>query len=258
MPMSTRECCEFLSWDSEFFGQRIARVSGDRLDRDSIQGIDRWCHENAIDCLYFLADAKDAETLRLAECSGYHLVDVRLTFERQIRNGEIWTDTSAPTNGAIVRPFAPNDLAALQALARDSYRDSRFYFDPCFRKSHCDMLYETWIRRSCEGYADVVLVAEMQDRPVGYITGHLRVERREGQIGLVGVNSEARGFGIGMRLVRAVLNWFAVHRADTAIVVTQGRNVSAQRMYQRCGFLTREMKLWYHKWFIDCGQELGK
>jgi len=34
-----------------------------------------------------------------------------------------------------------------------------------------------------------------------------------------------------------------------AEVVTQGRNYGAQRMYQRCGFVTRTTELWYHKWF---------
>ena len=32
-------------------------------------------------------------------------------------------------------------------------------------------------------------------------------------------------------------------------VVTQGRNIAGQRLYQRCGFLTRSVELWYHKWY---------
>ena len=43
---------------------------------------------------------------------------------------------------------------------RDSHRDSRFYYDPGFPNQRCDELYETWIDRSCHGYADTVLVAE--------------------------------------------------------------------------------------------------
>jgi hypothetical protein len=32
--------------------------------------------------------------------------------------------------------------------------------------------------------------------------------------------------------------------------VTQGRNLAAQRLYQRTGFLIRDLQLWYHKWYL--------
>jgi len=32
-------------------------------------------------------------------------------------------------------------------------------------------------------------------------------------------------------------------------VVTQGRNLAAQRLYQRNGFVTASLQLWYHRWF---------
>jgi ribosomal protein S18 acetylase RimI-like enzyme len=31
-------------------------------------------------------------------------------------------------------------------------------------------------------------------------------------------------------------------------VVTQGRNVAAQKLYQSCGFTTCSVQLWYHWW----------
>ena len=36
---------------------------------------------------------------------------------------------------------------------------------------------------------------------------------------------------------------------DRVQVVTQGRNVRAQRVYQRCGFVSAQLQLWYHRWF---------
>ena len=47
--------CRHLSWDSEFFGLRIARLDGARLHPDEVEKIDRWCIAERIDCLYFLA-----------------------------------------------------------------------------------------------------------------------------------------------------------------------------------------------------------
>jgi len=45
------------------------------------------------------------------------------------------------------------------------------------------------------------------------------------------------------------MNWFADQNASNITVVTQGRNVAAQRLYQRLGFVTRSLELTYHKWF---------
>jgi RimJ/RimL family protein N-acetyltransferase len=45
------------------------------------------------------------------------------------------------------------------------------------------------------------------------------------------------------------LQWFADQGMDSMEVVTQGRNVAAQRLYQKCGFATKEVQLWYHHWF---------
>ncbi len=252
--MTSAMLCEFLPWDTEFFGQRIGRVIGNSLDAESMEAVLRWCEQNEIACLYFLADSTDARTIQLAEQHDFHFVDVRVTLERGL--------SSTPDNGflssmseAVVRPALFTDLEALQLLAKDSYQDSRFYFDPCFPRERCSALYQTWIRRSCEGYADFVWVAELGGKPVGYITCQLSEDRKAGQIGLVGVGEEGRGHGIGTLLVQTALNWFVSVGGETALVVTQGRNIAAQRLYQHCGFVTREVAIWYHKWFIECERE---
>jgi hypothetical protein len=41
--------------------------------------------------------------------------------------------------------------------------------------------------------------------------------------------------------------------AQDVAVVTQGRNGAAQRLYQRCGFVTHALDLWYHKWYSTSG-----
>jgi ribosomal protein S18 acetylase RimI-like enzyme len=152
-----------------------------------------------------------------------------------------------------IRQTNPDDLPALQDMARKGFRDTRFYYDPCFPVERCDALYETWITRSCsEDFADVVIVADLDSRPVGYITCRLSDDKMRGQIGLVGVAASAQGRGVGRQLVRESLNWFAQRGVEVVDVVTQGRNVPAQRLYQSAGFVTHTVQLWYHKWFIDC------
>jgi ribosomal protein S18 acetylase RimI-like enzyme len=92
-----------------------------------------------------------------------------------------------------------------------------------------------------------VLVALDTGKPVGYISCHLKGQI--GQIGLLGVSANAQGKGYGSQLIEAAFCWFAEHGAGEVSVVTQGRNVGAQRVYQKYGFLTKSVHLWYHRWF---------
>lgn len=237
--------CQYLDWDSDFFGCRIARITTNRLSPEIIEHIWAWRKSHAIDCLYFLGDAIDADTVKLAEDNGFRLVDMRVTLEKQLNGMPV---AEKGTCQGIVRPCTLDDISALRAIARVSHRDSRFYYDPNFPIPLCDALYETWIEKSCNGYADAVLVAELQGRPAGYISCHL-LEPAKGQIGLAGICADSQGKGLGQSLVNESLRWFAERGVTHVTVVTQGRNCKAQRLYQKCGFLTQSVQLWYHSWF---------
>jgi dTDP-4-amino-4,6-dideoxy-D-galactose acyltransferase len=208
-----------------------------------VQSARVWCEANTIDCLYFLADAGDELTVPLAEQNGFNLVDVRVTLQLNLQK--------RPSAGVKlpleIRVASRSDRAALVAIARVSHRDTRFHYDRHFARERCDDLYATWIEQSCDGYADIVLVADRDGQAVGYVTGHLR-EQGVGQIGLFAVSSEYQGQGVGRALAEACLNWFDERGMKTGLVVTQGRNIAAQKLYQACGFRTDALNLWYHYW----------
>jgi dTDP-4-amino-4,6-dideoxy-D-galactose acyltransferase len=238
---ATEPLCSYLDWDSNFFDRRIARLNAPRLDETIAAQALQWCRENRIDCLYFLADSDHSETGRLAESNGFQLVDVRLTYERAV--GSDVGDESA----TFVRFAQEDDLQALRAIARSSHHDSRFYFDGHFDRANCDRFYQTWIENSFRGFAQAVLVAERDRVPAGYLTCHYKKE--ESQIGLVGVSRDHQGKGLGSTLVQSFLAWSRRQGAARAKVVTQGRNVGAQRLYEKVGFLIATQQLWYHRWF---------
>jgi ribosomal protein S18 acetylase RimI-like enzyme len=251
------EQAEILGWDSGFWGFRTARVVGDTLTSERVRQLDDWCRREGVRCLYFLARSDDSTTTHLAETSGFRSADVRLTLERRnpssSMTASLTVEPSPPPRQGAIRQARPDDLAALQRIARESHRDSRFYYDPGFPRPLCDLLYETWIKVDLDGAACQVLVAEIDGVPVGYITCHLD-DSRAGRISLVGVESRAQGRGIGRALVDGALSWFAANAiAAKVVVTTQGRNVAAQRLYQRCGFVTQAVQLWYHKWYPTGG-----
>jgi dTDP-4-amino-4,6-dideoxy-D-galactose acyltransferase len=243
------EPCEFLAWDTDFWGCRIGRSNVHRLTADDCASILVWVDTNCIDCLYFLADADDPETLFLAQEHGFVLRDIRVTFDVSL-NG---TQELTFPESLKIRPFQPDDLDILRSISRTAFGQTRFYNDPCFPDSMCDALYDIWVRKSCvEGYADQVMVAETGGQVIGYVTCHKNAAKSEGSIGLIGIAEEGRGQQIGQHLLRAAFNWFAEQNLASVSVVTQGANISAQRLYQKCGFRTRSLQLWYHRWTSNC------
>jgi dTDP-4-amino-4,6-dideoxy-D-galactose acyltransferase len=245
--------CELLSWDTDFFGCRLARVRSNTLQPEVMAAIDDWCWSNQIRGLYFLSSADDPATIRIVEQHGFGLVDIRVTLARGLTNSGLPID-SFTVFGIHIRPVRPNDLPGLQAMARTGHQDTRFFSDRHFSRQRAEDLYSTWIYLETQGRAQVVFVAAgTNDQPIGYASCHLDAPGRKGQIGLVGVATEARGQGVGKCLVQAALDWFRNQGAQEVSVVTQGKNLAAQRLYQKCGFLSRNLELWYHKWYPIVG-----
>jgi GNAT superfamily N-acetyltransferase len=251
MNIPNNSTCEFLSWDSEFFGFPIGRICGDSLDDKLLKEADKWSNANKIRCLYCLLRPDNPAALQAAEKHSFNLVDIRVTFTRTF-------DVSLPTayprlvpNGQI-RPVEPSDIPQLQVLARTAHSDTRFFNDPHFSYGMAEELYETWIALESQGRAQKVLVAiSEKGAPIGYISCHVDSAKRVGRIELVGVAAESRGKGVGKSLVLAALDWLSQQGLVRSTVVTQGRNIMAQRLYQRCGFVTENLQLWYHKWYPE-------
>jgi len=234
--------CFYLEWDSKFFEKQIARLNRPRLDERVVAEALAWCNSNRIDCLYFLADSDHPETPPLAAANNFLTTDIRMTLERRIG-----AEGSARVSPDSIRFAREEDLPALRSIARTGHRDSRFYFDANFDRSKCDLLYETWIENSFRGFAHAVLVAESKGEAAAYLTCHLKGQ--ESQIGLIGVAEAHRGKGMAGKLLERFQLWSVEQGANRATVVTQGRNLLAQRLYQRNGYVTRSLQLWYHRWF---------
>jgi dTDP-4-amino-4,6-dideoxy-D-galactose acyltransferase len=231
-------------------------VRGNRLTRETLARIERWAARERVECLYFLADAADPETAPLAEEAGFRLVDVRITLDRQLRSGGggAGGGAAAAAPAVALRRAAPADVPELRRIAAASHHDSRFYHDPHFDRGRCGELYSIWIENCCGDPDGAVLVAAAA-RPAagagaicGYVTAGLPPDG-QGRIGLFAVAATAQGQGIGGRLIAAALEWLEDRGAATVSVVTQGRNVRAQRIYQQFGMRTRSLELWYHRWW---------
>ena len=234
--------CNVLTWDSAHFGFNIGKVEPGFLSELSHEELTDWSRQNDVCCLYLTCEISDKKSISYAEKNGFRLVDMRITLEKYLANlGDI-----EPINE--IRYSTDADVPHLKAIAHSIYHDTRFYYDERFPKDKVDTLYETWIEKSHTGFADAVLVYDNGNSILGYISCHLKADS-VGNIGLVGVAETAQGMKLGGKLVRSALAWFAEKGVIKATVVTQGRNLRAQRLYQREGFITSSIELIFHKWF---------
>jgi dTDP-4-amino-4,6-dideoxy-D-galactose acyltransferase len=236
---------EKLDWDSEFFARRIGRARVGRLDDAIARRLVEEATAAGLECVYFIAAIDDLDTVLAAEAHGFHLVDVRVVLERA-------TDLPLPDGDDrerfVIDGARADDLPRLEEIARQVARQSRYAFDRRFAPADTERLYRTWVGNALAGYADAVLVAREAagGPPLGFVCCKMHGELCDLQ--LVGVDVAHRQRRIAHALLCASLGWATGRGARRLQMVTQARNVAAQRLCQGLGFLTREVSLYYHLW----------
>jgi dTDP-4-amino-4,6-dideoxy-D-galactose acyltransferase len=250
--MQTTHCAdtfriERLPWDSAHFGRPVARLHATSLDATALRLAIESARAAGIHLVYFTVDRQDSlpEAL-LLELVGYE-VDRKATFCARL-NGDC---SIVLENGLVIsryptRPPSPR----LIELAISAGGHSRFRRDPRIPTERFQALYERWITRSTLGeIADLVLVASERDKPdetIGLVT--LANTESAASIGLIAVESEARGRGVGTSLLRGSHQWLAARGARRVSVATQLENHAACRLYEKAGYQLASVKLVYHFW----------
>ncbi|MCW2954492.1 MAG: putative acetyltransferase [Conexibacter sp.] len=238
----TSALVEPLPWDSEFFGLPIARVPATAGDAERLDAAVRQCERDGIRCAYLLVDAAQESASALAQERGFVLRDVRVELDRPIGAAD---NIPAPAPAPIA-PAVPEQTTALERLTRERFTISRFFADPRFPQERCSELYVQFLRRGLA--PDSRRQTLVLGAALGYVVCHLDEESGVGTIELIATARDSpRGAGGG--LVRAASAVFATAGMRSATVVTQGRNVAAQRTYQGAGYRTCRTSLWFHRWF---------
>jgi dTDP-4-amino-4,6-dideoxy-D-galactose acyltransferase len=242
--MSDPVDCQFLEWDTDFFGVRVARIKSIPRDVATMRLVLEWCHDNTIDCAYLLLPFDDATAASLAQSNGFFMTDVRLTIERQA------APLSPHDHGSVsIRPTVPADVGILKSIARGSYKHARYYYDPNFAIARVDELYAIWTENHARQLPpQQVLTARIDDEPVGYTSFHI-AENGQGQIDLLAVDTAVRGANLGRALVQQALQVIEDAAVPNTVVITQGRNIPAQRLFHKYGFIATKADVWFHRWF---------
>lgn len=236
-----------LDWDSRHFGLEIAQLDQPPDTEAELALVMHEARESGIACVYCLVAADDFEQAWRLESAGFVARDLRLEFGRPV-------DTPRAKGVAELRRCTDADVDALARMSATGFRGTRFAADPGFPRAAVARLYDLWLRNSVAGYAEAVLVSGPSGAPQGFVTLHSSAE--VARIGLIAVDPAARGGGVGQRLVAGAISWAADRRCRALRVVTQGSNTAAQRLYQRCGFLSATAHTWFHAWPVRARERM--
>jgi dTDP-4-amino-4,6-dideoxy-D-galactose acyltransferase len=241
-------CWRKLRWDTEMFGFPAARLElvlyegdyheGRATVSDLIQRIVGDCRAAGVEHIVARIDANDLPTLHALEREGFEIIDGILTFSLRLPRERILP----PASGFEIRHFQRTDLDDVLAIARSAYVFDRFHADPSLTREIADRVTETWVRCSCSGDADAVILACYAGTLAAYVTCNIHKETSDvlgttfATIGMVATHSDFRGKGAGTCATIGALNWFQQQGVDVVEVGTQLANVAASRLYESNGF----------------------
>jgi dTDP-4-amino-4,6-dideoxy-D-galactose acyltransferase len=226
-----------LDWDSTFFGLPVFRgIPGDECTVHEIVEA-----ATKTDCRLLYVPSPLILKEDTVASLGAVLVDIKTTFVKRLRAEHL-------SVGSVVESYTMDDhISSVLGIAVQSGEFSRFNVDRKLPHGAFKKLYETWMHRSIlREIAKEVFVVRENGIPVGLIT--LGEKNGRADIGILAVDTVARGKGYGVDLVNAAENWFIDSGYTHGQVVTQGANMPACALYRKCGYEIDGTEFFYHVW----------
>ena len=231
---------KLLTWDTDFFGIKTGRIIPTSLEENQLALILKEMRQDGFQFVYWTTDHQYTYDFQLY--SG-ELVDKKITYElnlQKINPDSLPLSKTEPYNSCM--PFSQ-----LENLAVQSGTLSRFARDKRFPQDKFISLYKSWIQKSATGeMADEILVIRENDHIIGMVT--LAKKKSVGNIGLIAVDEGFRGRKFGQQLVGDAHRWFIEQDCVTARIITQGDNLPACRLYEKCGYQVKLSEFFYHFW----------
>lgn len=140
-----------------------------------------------------------------------------------------------------IRPYQPVDLNVLQEITVASF--SGVALEQLLEQKLGRWDERGWKARKADHIDDDcaanpagVFVAERAGQILGYITTRVDRHNGRGRIPNMAVAEEARGLGLGRRLILHALDYFRRQGLKIAQIETMASNDVGQHLYPSCGF----------------------
>jgi len=230
-----------LDWDSDFFNFDVGRIEGLIQKEQDIRNIEFLIEENNIELSYYSTSNELPSYIFESKKFDIVLVDKKITYAKSINSdlGIHKSITSIEQN-----TFHKDKLIDL-SIQSGIY--SRFNVDRRIDKEKFEEMYALWMINSINHkIAKEVLVFTENNDLAGFVT--LGEKNNRADIGIIAVDHDFRGKGIGKRLMTSAEKWFSNLGYSSIQVVTQGDNNPACRLYESCEYKVDTVEFFYHIW----------
>ena len=222
---------KYLQWDSDFFNKKIGELSPNeaiKVPFNLTQDYD----------LIIIKKNQDFS----CEIDGYEKTfeETKILFEKKLSfdniNEIIIEDTDFQNK-------PPEDF---YDLAYESGKYSRFKLDLNLKNKFQD-IYKKWVDNSLnKTFAEKVFYIHSEDTINGFVT--LQRDGNTAKIGLIAVNPNFQGKGIGTKLLQAAEYYAIKNNMDKMLIPTQKENILACNFYKKNGYSVKEETVIKHYW----------
>lgn len=221
-------------WDSIFFGIEIYDILID--DEDII-----FKRAIPIKCKALLqANVSISEYLKITFLlrEGFKWVSTTLCFQKIL--------TATTDNQVLLKNATHYDIEEIRNFLPGMYRYSRFLCENYYPPDAADRLYDEWLLKAYDGsYDDGVLVYKEDSKVGGFVT--YRMHNKSSKIGLLGVNPEFLGRGLGSQIIDGFERMCTSRSIKEIQVDTQQLNSSAIKLYVKKGYDICDIRPWMYK-----------
>lgn len=252
----------YLPFDSQLFGYRVMAHNGTDLSKKTLKKIVNYGEKSKTKLIYIFLEEKLSKKA-LAVYPSLHLVDEKITFSvdipphRSVSLKEYQQNHKHLSSKHAICAYTKKIMTPqLYKLSLLSGQYSRFKSDSRFTQNEHKKLFKIWIKKSATGkIADVCLIAEKNKQnqadslnrfELGLLT--LSKHKTHAEIGLVAIDKQAQGNGIGSDLLDKAKHLSQIWRFPEIRVTTQKRNTNACHFYKKNGFTIQNIRYVYHLW----------
>lgn len=228
-----------LNWDSNFFGKSIYKTYIDKASQ--INCIEEYFLNNNIDLCYVYSKVPIANNFKYLMIS---YSSMQYSFVK--KNDFLFDAQKNEYNEAIIFNEKFHSRNHLYKLAYISGHRSRFQLDTSFTRQEFENLYKQWIDNTIDGkFGDVIILETVKSKIVGMVT--VTSYDCNAKIGLISVDPNHRGHGVGKKLVNHFENYYRNNDyIKYYIIDTQSDNIGAIKLYKKCGYEVKYNTYVYH------------